>query len=175
VALFVVMLVRACPRCASTEVRGPTIADGIWPGGGELQKLVCDECGFQGMMVEFDREEDYLAFRLEKRGPPGEEKGALHVASTAEKALAIASEIADERARHSGLRHETDAIDKSRIVPLLVFLFGLGNVILGFVVATGLYASERTADYGDQAGAIVVILFGVPFIVVAHRMWTKAR
>lgn len=169
------MLVRSCPRCASKQVRGPTIADGIWPGGGELQKLVCDECAFQGMMLEFDSEEDYLAFRSEKRGPPREERDAAQAAFAAESAVKVESEIADERAKTSALRHETDALESSRIVPILVFLFGLGNVALGLVVATGLYASKDAATLGDQAGALVVILFGLPFIVVAHRMWKKAR
>lgn len=57
--------VTACPDCGFVGLRMPGIRDGAWPGGGELVKMVCPRCGYQGMPVEFATREEYARFLRE--------------------------------------------------------------------------------------------------------------
>ncbi|HEX2021797.1 MAG TPA: hypothetical protein VHH36_03740 [Candidatus Thermoplasmatota archaeon] len=55
--------VTACPDCGFLGIRMPQVADGLWPGGGELgDRKVCPRCGWQGLAVSFQTGEAYRAF-----------------------------------------------------------------------------------------------------------------
>lgn len=55
--------VTACPACASLGIRMADLRDGGVPGGGELTRWACPQCGFLGQPILFPRRESYLAFR----------------------------------------------------------------------------------------------------------------
>ena len=61
--------VQACMRCGSLDLATPAIRDGVWPGGGELQFLVCRRCNTRAPPLTFDRAEDYAAFVRELHEP----------------------------------------------------------------------------------------------------------
>jgi rRNA maturation protein Nop10 len=54
------MEIKACPRCGSTNIYQGTIGDGVLTG--YTNRDVCKNCGFQGMPVIFNSEEDYKKF-----------------------------------------------------------------------------------------------------------------
>lgn len=58
---------RACLRCAGTDLRMATIGDGLWPGGDETRRWVCRSCGEQGQGIVFEDEEAWRAFARARR------------------------------------------------------------------------------------------------------------
>ncbi len=52
----------ACPRCGYLDMKPPTVSDGIWPGGGETNFLVCGRCACRGQPLVFDDGNAYGAF-----------------------------------------------------------------------------------------------------------------
>ena len=54
------MKIKACPNCGSRSVSTAGISDGINPK--EFFKLVCKQCGWTGIPLEFDSENDYNNF-----------------------------------------------------------------------------------------------------------------
>jgi|GEM_PF-822704 len=54
------MEIKACPRCGSTEIYQGTMGDGVLTG--YTSRQVCRNCGFQGMPLIFNSEEDYKKF-----------------------------------------------------------------------------------------------------------------
>ncbi len=70
------MEIKACPRCGSTNIYQGTMGDGVLTG--YTSREVCKNCGFQGMPVIFNSQEDYKKFvnelkkptLLEKQKPP---------------------------------------------------------------------------------------------------------
>ncbi len=65
--------IAACPRCGYPGMKPPTLSDGIWPGGGETNFLVCGRCACRGEPLVLDDGNAYGAF-LEGLGarPRGE-------------------------------------------------------------------------------------------------------
>lgn len=57
------MDIAACPRCASLEVKVPTIGDGSLLGVTSTREAVCPDCDYQGPPLLFGEETDYLAFK----------------------------------------------------------------------------------------------------------------
>jgi transcription elongation factor Elf1 len=54
------MEISACPRCGSRKIFQGTIGDGVLTG--YTNRQVCRNCGFQGMPIIFNTEQDYVAF-----------------------------------------------------------------------------------------------------------------
>lgn len=68
--------IAVCPRCASLDLRVPTIRDGLWPGGGETNFQVCADCAYRGAPLLFEDEGDYLSFRQNVPDPPADDHAA---------------------------------------------------------------------------------------------------
>ena len=54
------MEIIACPKCGSRRIYQGTLGDGVLTG--YTSREVCHNCGFQGMPLIFDSEEDYINF-----------------------------------------------------------------------------------------------------------------
>ena len=58
------MNIIACPRCGSRKIYQGTMGDGVLSGF--ASRDVCRNCGYQGMPIIFDSEEEYKKFLSEK-------------------------------------------------------------------------------------------------------------
>ena len=55
--------ISVCPDCGFLGIRMPSIGDGLWPGGGEIQdRMVCPRCEWQGLPARFDSRTEYRAW-----------------------------------------------------------------------------------------------------------------
>jgi hypothetical protein len=54
------MKLKACPKCGSRNIAQGTLGEGVLTG--YVNKDVCKDCGFQGMPLIFDSEEDHKKF-----------------------------------------------------------------------------------------------------------------
>lgn len=62
----------ACQRCGSSELRGPSVGDGVVVGiGQDLSKMACVRCGLVAVPLEFDDEAARQAYRRAQSGPDG--------------------------------------------------------------------------------------------------------
>ena len=66
------MKISACPKCGSRRISVGTMGDGVLAG--YTTREVCRDCGYQGMPVIFDTEQDYKNFI--KKLKEGEKKKA---------------------------------------------------------------------------------------------------
>jgi C4-type Zn-finger protein len=53
--------IRACPKCGSTDIQMGGIREGVLYGLTSWT-LVCKRCGYKGMPILFDSEEEYKKF-----------------------------------------------------------------------------------------------------------------
>ena len=58
------MEINACPKCGSRKIYQGRMGDGVLTG--YTSKDVCRNCGFQGMPIIFDSEEEYKKFLKSK-------------------------------------------------------------------------------------------------------------
>ena len=58
------MEIKACPNCGSRRIFQGRMGDGVLTG--YTSKDVCRDCGYQGMAIFFDSEEDYKNFLKSK-------------------------------------------------------------------------------------------------------------
>lgn len=56
------MVIKACPKCGSTQLDMPGFQDGVVPEIDVFNDYVCQRCGLRAVPLEFDRESDYTAF-----------------------------------------------------------------------------------------------------------------
>lgn len=54
------MKINACPKCGSRNIFQGTLGEGVLTG--YVNKDVCKDCGYQGMPIIFDSEEEYKKF-----------------------------------------------------------------------------------------------------------------
>jgi rRNA maturation protein Nop10 len=59
------MEIIACPNCGSKKIFQGTMGDGVLTG--YTTRSVCKNCGYQGMPIIFDTEENYQKFLKEKK------------------------------------------------------------------------------------------------------------
>ena len=135
------MEVAACPQCASLALHMPTIADGVWPGGGETNFQVCASCAYRGAPMLFDREADYLAFKaaltpIEQAPPPPE---------APQRAMAVFIAM----------------------VGIAIMAGGLGGAAAGWADPD----ATRWASALSMIATIVVVLVGWAFVRIAARSW----
>ena len=73
------MEIKACPRCGSTKIFQGTMGDGVLTG--YTSREVCKNCGFQGMPVIFNSEEDYKKFihEIKKCNSLNKEKNSARI------------------------------------------------------------------------------------------------
>ena len=57
------MKITACPKCGSMFIKTGSISDGILYG--ITSKYVCEQCGYQGMPLEFESEKSYKLYLKE--------------------------------------------------------------------------------------------------------------
>lgn len=169
----------ACTRCASLLTHPQTLGEGLVPGGGERMSSVCSECGFQGLMVEFDDASDYRAFRELKRGPVGSEVPAGEAARRAEEeaeneaATARLTDPAGERPRVAVHRAYADVFDRLRAVPLLAFAIGFVIMALSLTNLQASFTGGALAAVTDILGASLGVLIGLAFILIGRRAWKR--
>lgn len=165
------MDLRACPRCASLDLHGQTLGEGLAVGM-EGMAAVCAECGFQGAPLLFAREADYVAFREAQRGPPGAERGAKEAAAEAERE---AEESAEEAAREplpAEFAHPT--APGFPYVPATVFLIGAGSLVLGLLSLRG-SRSPSLVSANEGIVGLPLALIGLGFMLVAWRLARQRR
>lgn len=64
--------IRACQRCGYSDLRIPSVRDGVIVGlGQDMAKMACDRCGLVAVPLEFDDEKALLAFRSARSGTRG--------------------------------------------------------------------------------------------------------
>lgn len=59
------MEIIACPNCGSRKIFQGRMRDGVLTG--YINKNVCRDCGYQGMPIIFDKENDYKRFLKSKK------------------------------------------------------------------------------------------------------------
>jgi hypothetical protein len=57
------MIIVVCPRCGSKNIRQGTIGNGVLTGYTSLD--VCKDCGYRGIPIVFDSENEYKKFLRE--------------------------------------------------------------------------------------------------------------
>ena len=66
------MEIKACPKCGSRKIYQGRMGDGVLTG--YTTRDVCRDCGYQGMPIIFDSEEDYKKFLKSKSIKKGQKK-----------------------------------------------------------------------------------------------------
>jgi len=135
----------ACPRCGSVDLRMPTVQDGLWPGGGETNFLVCAGCGYRGMPILFADVAALEAFRSSEREPE--------------------QDVAMPRARQVAMP----------VFIALVGVAAIGGaaMVAGANVAfSGATWNEWVAAAGIMFLGLAV---GVSFLVIAWRAWRPTK
>jgi RNA polymerase subunit RPABC4/transcription elongation factor Spt4 len=59
------MEVKACPNCGSRKIYQGRMGDGVLTG--YTSREVCRNCGYQGMSIIFDSEQEYKKFLESKK------------------------------------------------------------------------------------------------------------
>ena len=59
------MEIKACPNCGSRKIYQGRMGDGVLTG--YTTRDVCRDCGYQGMPIIFDSEQDYKKFLESKK------------------------------------------------------------------------------------------------------------
>jgi ferric-dicitrate binding protein FerR (iron transport regulator) len=137
-----------------------TLRDGLVPGGTETLRLVCAECDYQGMPLEFAERPDYEEFRESLRGAAGHERTAREAAALSD-ASGEASWEAAERAPPLQVDDQRPMSDRLRIAPLLWLFFGAAALVLGLLMPW------------LSAGELLYTVLGVALLAVGWRAWKK--
>lgn len=172
-------MIRACPRCASPNVHPLRLSEGLIPGATEIQgTMACPKCAFQGGILEFEDDEAYLAFRAERRGPPGSERSAREAAALAEReaeeeAARTAQEPLPDLEPLLGPDPGPDLIDRLRVVPLMAFAGSVLFVGSGLSALTAVVVQPDALGLVDAAWGVISLLIGVALLAVGKRSWAK--
>jgi hypothetical protein len=143
------MEIKACPRCGSTNIYQGTMGDGVLTG--YTSREVCKNCGFQGMPVIFNSQEDYKKFVNELKKPTLLEKQKNPKNITDKKEI-------DYHKRPKGIYFLIPLLFLETIIALSLFsiypsLFNTANVpgvvyltmfaLTGFIVPFGILKKSR--------------------------------
>jgi len=67
------MVVRACLKCFSLNLRSRTLSDGLVPGRTEMSDIrICRDCGHSGVPIMFDSRAEYERFLSDREGTAAE-------------------------------------------------------------------------------------------------------
>lgn len=168
------MDLRACARCASLDLHGQTLGEGLAVGM-EGMASVCAECGFQGQPLLFAREEDYRDFREAQRGPAGHERSARRAAADAESEADAAAEKASREPLPPGLETPPGLLDDIPLMPALVFVVGAVSFVLGLLSLRGSRSLDPTSALSQGVAGLPLALLGLGLMLVAWRIAARRR
>lgn len=169
------MDVRACPQCAGLDLHGQRLGEGLVLGT-EGMRTVCNECGYQGAPLLFRDPEDYRAFRVSQRGPPGAERSGKEAAARSRQE---ADEAAAEARQHplppALAREEPGLLDRLPIVPAIVFLLGAMSLVAGLFSLGLARVGTPAVPLTNGPLGLPLTLLGGGLMLMAARLWQRPR
>jgi hypothetical protein len=159
----------ACPRCAGLGMRMRHLGEGGVLGM-EGSVATCGECGYQGMPLLFDAEEDYRVFREEHRGPPGAELAPREAAARADRDADAAAEEAASLPMPPELRSEPGFLDRVPLVPYLMAALGALALVLGLLTLGWVRGVSEVVPLAGGPLGIPLALLGLGILLVALRL-----